>query len=133
MIDPTLDTKEAVQVNPVGPSSAIGSSNAVLPCCSESGAFDCAQKIDAVRCHAQLEDLLNGIWIQEVWTAEFGERRIGSFDIVTPRINPNVHVLCVAWFGMIDEGEAADNQVPDTVLTKHQQQVFKILDGLHRF
>jgi len=37
-----------------------------------------------------------------------------------------------ARFGMIDESEAADNQAPDAVLAKHQQQVFKTLDGLHR-
>jgi len=131
VIDVALDAQEAVQVNPVGVGFAIFPANAVFPGRSESGAFDCAQKVYAIGGHTQLENLLICIRIQEMWTAEISECGIGAFDIVSTRINPEVHILRVAGLCMVDESKAADDQVPHPVLAENRKQVFKILNGLH--
>jgi hypothetical protein len=132
VIDPALDAQQTVQVNPVDVAFAVFSTNAVFPGRSESGAFDCPQKVYAIRGDTQLENLLINVRIQEMWTAKVNECGIGAFDIVSTGINPFVHILRVAWFCMIDESKATNNQVPDTVLTENVKQVFKILNGLHR-
>ena len=132
VIDPALDAQEAVQVNPVGVRFAVFCTNAVFPGGCESGAFDCAQKVYAIRGDTQLENLLISIRIQKMWTAKFSECGIGAFDIVSTGIDPEVHILRVAWFCMIDESKAADDQVPHPVLAENRKQVFKILNGLHR-
>jgi len=132
MIDAAFDAHEAIEVNPVGTGSAVFPTNAVFPSCSKSGAFDCSQQVYAIRGNAQLENLLHGIRIQKMRTAEFSKRVIGTFDIGWTGINPYVHILCVAWFCMIDESKATNNQVSDAVFPEHMEQVFKILNGLHR-
>ena len=132
VIDEALNAEKAVQINPVGVRFAVFCTNAVFPGRSESGAFDCAQKVYAIRGDTQLENLLISIRIQKMRTAKFSECGIGAFDILSTGIDPEVHILCVAWFCMIDESKAADDQVPHPVLAENRKQVFKILNGLHR-
>jgi hypothetical protein len=132
MVDSALDTQQTVQINPVGVGFSILSPYAVFPRCSESGPFDSAQKVDAVGGDTQLENLFSRVRIQEMWTAEFSEREVRPFDILFTGINPYVHVLGIAGFRVIDECEAANYQVSDTVLMQEIKKVFEILDGLHR-
>jgi hypothetical protein len=115
MIDEAFDTYQAVQVNPVGSGFSVFSAYAVFPGRSESGAFDSAQKVNAIGGDTQLENLLISLRIQKIWTAKFGECDIRKFNIVLTGINPYVYILGIARFRMIDESKATDDQVSDMV------------------
>jgi len=132
VVDAALDAQEAVQVNPVGAGFSVFPTNAVFPSRSESDPFDSAQKIDAVRRYSQLKDFFIRVKIEKIGTSKFGKRNVRPLDVLLVRINPEVHILGVTRFCVIDKSEAADDQVPDAVLAEYLQQVLKVLDSLHR-
>ena len=80
-----------------------------------------------------MENFLPGIRIEEIWTAKFSEGNVRKFDIAFTGINPWVHILGVPRLCMVNKSKAADNQISDSVLVKQMKQIFKTLNGLHRF
>jgi hypothetical protein len=115
MIDKAFDPYQAVQVDPISIRFAVFPTYAVFPGGVESGAFDSAQKVDAIRGDTQLENLLVSLRIQKIWTAKFSECDIRESNIVFTGINPYVYILGRARFRMIDESKATADQVSDMV------------------
>lgn len=132
VIDEALDAEEAVQINPGGVGFAVFPANAVLPGRGEPDPFNGTQEIDAIRGHTQLKDFFIRVRIEKIRTSKFSECDVRPLDVLLVRIDPEVHILGVTRFCMIDKSEAADDQVPDAVLAEDLEQVLKIPDGLHR-
>lgn len=132
VIDAALNAEETAQINPVGAGFVVFPTDAPFPGRSESGALDHAQEVHAIGGNAKLQNLFVVIRIEKKGTSKFGKCTIRPLHIAFVGINPQVHILRVARFCVIDESKAADDKVPDAVLGEKIQQVFKILNALHR-
>jgi hypothetical protein len=89
-----------------------------------------AQQVDAVGGDPELDDLLRAVGIEEVGTAERGESLVGVGDVLRIGADPEVHVLRVPWFRVVDEGEAADDQVTHLEALEHLEHVLEVLDRI---
>ena len=76
--------------------------------------------LHSVRCNAYLEDLRGVVRRQELRATEVGKSSIRSFDVLGARPDPKVHVLGVAWFRVVDEGHAPDDQILDSMPMEQQ-------------
>lgn len=98
-----ISIRQAVEVDPARPGGAVSTLHAPRPRHREVEPVRLLQQIDAVGRHAELHDLV----------AAAGR-----------------HVLRVARLGVVDEGQAADDQVADLVSLEEVEQVLEVPDGL---
>jgi len=106
MVDLALDGDEAVEVDPVGLGVAVPGLDSPRPGL-ELQAARFAEHVDAVRLHADLDDLLPVVWVEEKGTTEFGQSTVGPLHVLRAGVDPEVDVFRVAGLGVVGEGEPA--------------------------
>jgi len=126
-----FDTNHAVEINPVGRGATVSSPDSFAPCCGEPDARDLLEQINPIGRQPNLYNLLKVAAFQQQRAAKFRQRLVGAADILCGGINPQINVFREARFGVIDECEAADDEVADAMSRQQVQDVFEIADRLH--
>jgi hypothetical protein len=132
VINGAFDGKETVEVNPVGRCSAIVALDPSRPRLGEAESNRLAQNIDSVWRNTELQDLVRFVDRHQRRTAEILQCAVGPPNILLVGIDPDIDVLGITRFGVIDEGEPTDDQIPHAVPGKEIQNVLEVLDDFHR-
>jgi hypothetical protein len=131
VVNTAFDANETVKVYPIHSGLSVFALEALVPGRLESGPDYVAKEVNPVRGQPQLQDFLRFAGVQDVRAAEFHQRLVGVLDILRRGINPKIHILGVSRFGVIDEREASDNEIPDPVFFQKLKDILEILDGVH--
>jgi len=126
-----FDANQTVEINPVGRGAAVPASDSLAPRRGEADARDLLEQINAIRRQPDLYNLLKVTVLQQQRAAKLRQRLVGAADILLGRINPQINVFREARLGVIDECQAANDEVADTMPRQQVQDVFEIADGLH--
>jgi len=131
MINTFFCPYEIVQRNPIGGDRSVLVGHSVLPRSGKRDALELVQEVNSIRFHSDLQDLVEIVRGQDVRAAKFDECFIYHLYIPGNRIHPYVDILGVPGFGMVDESQAADNEIPCPVFVEQGQHVFEVLNRFH--
>ena len=130
-IDLRLDADEAVEVNPVGGGAPIAASNPFGPRSRKRRTGDVLEKVNSIGRQADLHNLVSLGNVEQQRAAELDESTVGTTEVFGGGLDPQINVFREARFGVVDECQAADDEVADTVTRQQGQHVLEVVDGLH--